>query len=276
MTNTDKIIQYYQQFDEWGRLDTYPGQLEFQIALDLIAAHTRPPESVLDLGGGAGRYTYALAQRGYQLHLADLSPDLINTARQKLSSFAGAKNVKSIQVLNAVDLSGMDKAQFDHVLLFGPLYHLTTSAEIKSCLQEVFRVLKPNGKLFAAYIPYHCGLISILDRSFRAPDQVRDSVLSNVFTSGVFNNSSRSGFQEGNYLKTADLSDLLQEIGFRQLALRSIRGIGYTREKEMIELQEKRPEYYREVMHILHQTAGDSPILETSGHALYIGEKPTP
>ena len=61
--------------------------------------------------------------------------------------------------------------------------------------------------------------------------------------------------------------------GFKKLELRSIRGIGYKNEKEIINLEKDRPDYYFEIMKILHQSASEAPIMETSGHAIYVGEK---
>ena len=273
MTDLDKIIAYYQKFDEWGRLDTFPGKLELQVVLEIVEQYVSPPDNLFDLGGGAGRYSYELALRGYPVYLADLSPDLIGIAREKLTHFEGAKNIKGMEVANALDLSHMQDKTHDNVLLFGPLYHLTQEGEIQTCLAEVYRVLKFGGKIFAAYIPYHCGLISILERSMRSPQQVNDQVFARVFKEGTFHNLSDSGFQEGNFLKTADLLDQFEKQGFQTLLLRSIRGIGYGKEEEILKWKEERPDLYREVMRILHRTAADPPILETCGHAIYVGQK---
>ncbi|MEL7269566.1 MAG: hypothetical protein AAGL34_08330 [Bacteroidota bacterium] len=71
-TDFEKIKDYYQHFDEWGRLETYSGQLELRIVLELISKYLSPPESIFDLGGGPWRYTFELAKKGYKLKLADL------------------------------------------------------------------------------------------------------------------------------------------------------------------------------------------------------------
>ncbi len=273
MTDLDKIRDYYKNFDEWGRLNTCPGQLEFKITLSIISNYISPPASIFDLGGGAGRYTFELARMGYEMHLADLSPHLINIAREKLADFGASERVKSISVANALDLSTTGDQEHENVLLFGPLYHLTDPAEIGKCLTEAYRILQPKGKILASFMPYHCGIISILERSFASPDQVNSDVYSKVFQKGVFENATTSGFQEGNFLASSQLEDHFKNAGFEKLALRSIRGIGYKHEKEIIEMKHKRPEYYRTIMDVLDQTASHTPIIETCGHAIYVGEK---
>ncbi|PHN05211.1 class I SAM-dependent methyltransferase [Flavilitoribacter nigricans] len=273
MTDQNKIRNYYKSFDEWGRLDTYPGRLELKIVLEIIDAYIRPPANIFDLGGGAGRYTYELAKLGYDMHLADLSPDLIAIAREKLANFNGQGTIKAIGIANALDLSDFEDDTFENVLLFGPLYHLTDEDEIQTCLREVHRVLQPKGKVFSSFIPYHCGLTSILERSILSPEQVDGTVFSGVYENGTFNNAANYGFQEGKYLRARTLQDHFARAGFEPLELRSIRGIGYRQEEAILALEKQRPEYFRQVMQILHATAGDLPIVETGGHAIYVGEK---
>ncbi|HEX6520179.1 MAG TPA: methyltransferase [Streptosporangiaceae bacterium] len=44
-----------------------------------------PPASVLDVGGGAGHQSFPLAQAGYDVTLLDLSPAMLDKARQRLT-----------------------------------------------------------------------------------------------------------------------------------------------------------------------------------------------
>lgn len=52
----------------------------------------------------------------------------------------------------ATDLSCFPEEAFDAVLLMGPLYHLLAEEERRQTLAETWRVLKPGGTLFAAFI----------------------------------------------------------------------------------------------------------------------------
>lgn len=60
--------------------------------------------------------------------------------------------------VTATDLSRFPDAAFDAVLLLGPLYHLLEEEERRQAMAEAYRVLKPGGPLFAAFIPCYPAL----------------------------------------------------------------------------------------------------------------------
>ncbi|MTB52364.1 bifunctional 2-polyprenyl-6-hydroxyphenol methylase/3-demethylubiquinol 3-O-methyltransferase UbiG [Lewinella sp. W8] len=273
MTDLERIRHYYKSFDEWGRLDTDAGALELRVVLEVISKYLEPPAHIFDLGGGAGRYTFELAKLGFRMSLGDLSQDLIDVAKSRLMNHEVSTRVDRIAVVNALELGEFPDQSFENVLLFGPLYHLTEASEINQCLAGIYRILKPGGKVFASFIPYHCGIMSIVERSLFRPEQVGSEELRLVSRQGTFRNRSSAGFQEGNYLESPAVEAHFREAGFKKILLRSIRGIGYKNEREILALEESRPEYFTTVMEVLHQTAGELPIVETCGHAMYIGEK---
>ena len=272
MTDFDKIKSYYHTFNEWERLISSEGKLEYDLCFPLITKYLNPNSTILDLGGGPGRYTIALAKAGYTMHLADLSPTLLEQAKIKIHE-SGIKHVRSITQLNATDLSAYSDSIFDAVLLFGPLYHLTTEEERLACLNEVHRVLKTDGLVFASFIPYMSGAIGVAERLFRAPNQVSVQTLNQVFEQGIFNNNASEGFQEGYYPSSDEVIRLFQRTGFSNLLLRSIRGWGSGREEEIYHLKEKDPEMFEAVINLINKTAAYPSVIEMCSHALFIGSK---
>jgi ubiquinone/menaquinone biosynthesis C-methylase UbiE len=108
-----------------------------------------PPATILDVGGAAGVHALWLAEKGYQVHLIDPIPRLVELARRQ--SDASLNRICSCQVGDARELA-FDDGVADGVLLLGPLYHLTTAPERRRALQEVYRVLRSGGVAFAAAI----------------------------------------------------------------------------------------------------------------------------
>lgn len=272
MTDFKKIEDYYRAFDEWNRLEDPSGRLEYLLTMDIILNHFSQGDHVLDLGGGPGRYSIELAKLGYKTYLADLSEDLLKEAELNIQKM-NVDNVQSVKKVNATDLSVYQSATFNAVLLLGPLYHLTTSKERQSCIKEVYRVLKPNGIIIASFIPYLSGAVGIVDRYFRDENQVNQKNLMDVFYSGVFHNQSDNGFQEGYYPKLEEIETLFAINGFMKKTTRSIRSFAYSREDKILKLKEHRQNMYDTMIKLIHETATEKSIVETCGHALYIGIK---
>jgi hypothetical protein len=61
--------------------------------------------------------------------------------------------------------------------------------------------------------------------------------------------------------------------GFDQLLLRSIRGIGYKQERNILQSLEHNPEIYRDIIKIIKETVTESSVIETYNQAVFIGEK---
>ncbi len=134
---------------EWQRMERH--RTEFAVTLRALEAHLPPaPAGVLDCGGGPGRYAITLAQRGYEVTLFDLSPELLGLAQEKAAE-AGV-TLYGFEQGTATDLARFANDSFDAVLLMGPLYHLLDEAERKQALAEAYRVVKPGGLVFVAFI----------------------------------------------------------------------------------------------------------------------------
>src|SRR5262245_8941670 len=146
----NEIARYYQEVAEEGRLAAGPSRLEFARTKEIVLRYlSPPPATILDVGGASGAYALWLADTGYQVHLIDPVPRLVEEAQRR--SEASPKRICTCRVGDARKLA-FDDGVADGVLLLGPLYHLTDTAERLRALREVYRVLRPGGVLFAAAI----------------------------------------------------------------------------------------------------------------------------
>ena len=278
MTDFKKIKNYYKHFDEKNRLrNDNSGKLEFLMTmgileknLPVVSTNNGAEVSILDLGGGAGVYSFPLAKKGYKVTLADLSETLLAQA-EKLKEEDKVHNLISCDQVNATDLSCYKDNSFDVVLLFGPLYHLTEKDEREKCVGEIRRVLKTGGKIFASFIPHLSGSIALVQRFCWSPDQVDINTLEECFNSGKFKNLSDHGFQEGYYSASEEIENLFTANDFEKQLLRSIRGFGY--EKEDVIFKFKNKNIFSKILELIDSTAEDKSIIEMCGHAMYIGVK---
>ncbi|KAL6821544.1 S-adenosyl-L-methionine-dependent methyltransferase [Trichoderma camerunense] len=151
---------------ELSRLDTHP--VELLVTLRTIReALPQGPQRIADVGGGPGKYAFALADQGHLVDLVDLSPGLIQIAQveQDKRNAAGKENLlQSLAVGNALDPNILQHSVYDAVLLLGPLYHLVEESERVNAVANAVRLAKPNGVLFVAFVSISAHLRDIAMR----------------------------------------------------------------------------------------------------------------
>lgn len=141
------LEDYYNSYDEEGRLLSKHGQVEFLTTMNYIEKYLKPGAKILEIGAGTGRYSLALAKRGYQVDAIELIQHNIEVFKSKVT-----EDMKiSVRQRNATDLSCFEEETYDVTLLLGPMYHLYTDSDKIMALSEALRVTKKGGILITAY-----------------------------------------------------------------------------------------------------------------------------
>lgn len=147
METKEILTNFYSNYDEDGRLRSRHGMVEFLTTMRYIEKYLKPGMRILEIGAGTGRYTHALAQKGYQVDAVELVEHNIEIFKQKTMP---GENV-TVRQGNAMDLRAFASETYDITLLLGPMYHLFTNADQLRALAEAVRVTKHGGVIFAAY-----------------------------------------------------------------------------------------------------------------------------
>ena len=143
------LEDYYNSYDEEGRLLSRHGQVEYLTTMKYIhesLSQTDEP-SILEVGAGTGRYSVALAREGFRVTAVELVSHNLEILKAKLD---GSEPITALQG-NALDLSFLPDAAFSLTMLLGPMYHLYTKEDKKKALSEAVRVTKPGGTIMVAY-----------------------------------------------------------------------------------------------------------------------------
>lgn len=141
------LKEFYENYDEDGRLTLPWGRIEYITTMKYIEKYLRPGMHVLEVGAATGRYSHALARQGYEVDAVELLQHNIELFNRNTQP---GERV-SVRQGNAMDLSAFPDSCYDITLLLGPLYHLYNDEDKGRALREAVRVTRPGGVIFAAY-----------------------------------------------------------------------------------------------------------------------------
>lgn len=95
----------------------------------------------LEIGCGLGRMTRWFARDFEEVHGLDVSPAMLEGARQRLRDFPNAH----LHLGSGYDLAGLADASFDLVFSYIVFQHIPVRGAIETYVREAARVLKPGG-----------------------------------------------------------------------------------------------------------------------------------
>jgi ubiquinone/menaquinone biosynthesis C-methylase UbiE len=128
--------EHAEKYDEWYK--TFHGAVEHYVDWELLKGYLPKNKraKILDAAGGTGRMTLPLAKMGYSVTLCDISPGMLNVARQKMLR-EGVLDKVEILECDVCNLRFGDES-FDFVLCW--------DGEIESA-KELIRVTKKGGRI---------------------------------------------------------------------------------------------------------------------------------
>ncbi|WP_109852842.1 bifunctional 2-polyprenyl-6-hydroxyphenol methylase/3-demethylubiquinol 3-O-methyltransferase UbiG [Aquimarina sp. AU58] len=145
------IELFYNTASEETRLNKGMGVFEFERTKSLIEKYiTTSPSKIIDIGGGTGKYSEWLANKGHQVHLVEPIPKHIKIAQDRADKL---KNRFSVHWGESRKLEFPNNFA-DLILLHGPLYHLQKKEDRALSIREAKRVLKNNGIILGFAINY--------------------------------------------------------------------------------------------------------------------------
>ena len=130
MQNNDYLINYYNEYDEEGRLENNRiGRVEYLTTRRYIDPLLSDDCRIAEIGA------VELVQHNLEL------------LKSKLD---GSENIKTY-LGNALDLNMLEDNTYDITLLLGPMYHLYSDEDKITALKEAVRITKPGGHILVAY-----------------------------------------------------------------------------------------------------------------------------
>ena len=256
---------------EQDRLSRGHGRLEALRTTELLHRWLpRPPATVLDVGGAAGRYALPLAADGYAVHLLDPVP--LHAGQARAASRAADRPLASVVLGDARTLPFADGSA-DAVLLLGPLYHLVERLDRLAALREARRVLRPGGVLVAAAISRFASTADGICAGFLRDPRYAEMIEQDVRT-GVHDNRWREPgwFATAWFALPGELAEEVAEAGLVPDGPVAVEGVGGTATDLDAMLDD--PATRERVLEAVRRLEREPSLLGASPHLLVAGRVP--
>lgn len=253
---------YDSQYDEWTRLERH--RIEFEITKRYFDQYIKGEKlRIFDIGGGPGRYSFYLAEKGHTVSLSDLSQHNIDVAKKKAEELGiSLANYQKCDVLEVEKPSTL----YDVVLLMGPLYHLTEEKDRKKAMENALGCLKKGGLFIASFISQ----FAPIQDSFTYLDfcgQTEQELLKYLKNG---ENNAEDGFTVAYFTSADEAKRLMAGFGLKQKVFAGVENILGCKEREILALDESEIQKWINLGYALSR---EESLLGTSQHFLYIGEK---
>ncbi|CAM4346798.1 ubiquinone/menaquinone biosynthesis C-methylase UbiE [Paenibacillus endophyticus] len=240
------ILEYYNQFDEWGRLDRAP--LEFIVHWHFISS--------------------------LSVTITDLTPRLVQIARDKAKDLMLEKHFNGFYVADARNLSLFGDEAFTASLMMGPLYHLQERTDREKSVSELYRVTQKGGYVFVAFMTRVRHLQNALAYPEHWKPTDRMDEIRKYMETGVFNHSDEGRFTGAYAFTINEIKPFMEANGFESIKLIGSTSAAGALTSEQLRYWETAGEHeYRAFLQLLFDYAADEHLLGSSSHLLYIGRR---
>ncbi len=248
---------------EWERLDRHP--IEFEVTKHFIDRYIEPGSKVLDIGGGPGRYSLYLAEKGCDVTLLDLSDANVLFAQDKAKELH--LDIKTVQC-DACNADKVISDTYDYVLLMGPMYHLTDEKERTQAMNAALKLLKPGGKIFVSFISLYAGVTYYMKND---PQGVMDQA-EQEYLQCYLDNRTYTGdaFTRACFIAPKDILPYLEGFGLEKLHLLGQESITSPCENNIYACE---PAILKRWIEIAIQTCEREEFLAYSEHIMFVGQK---
>lgn len=266
---------YYDEYGarEWDRLDReFYSRTEYEETRYFLDRELPDDGHLLDVGGGAGRYSVDLAKQGYDVTLVDASSRQVELAAEKAADH-GVADSMTVQTGDVRDL-GFAAETFDATLcLGGPLSHVLDVEERRRAATELRRVTTPGGPVFVSVMGRLAALQTIARMAGRVEGSDEAKLLPHLARTGDYDADLLEAFDlepsspPMHLFRAGELRRVLQRGGLTVHTLTGLESVVSQRRDEFDALEDHHRAAFRETIAALR---GDPGVADLSGHMLAV------
>lgn len=206
--------------EEYQRLVSTPvRKYEFALITGFIEEYTQSEGTIIDIGGGPGRYAEYCLNKKYQVGIVDLSAKSLTAFEQRIKHTPD--NLLFNKVSCATTLEWIPDKTADTILLMGPMYHLTDEFDQQTALAHCRRILKSTGYLIIIFLSTFPSVQSRSDIEHLKPDRSEQRIPCKEITHVQFHGHEVPQFR----CSPAFANKLLAQNGFKSCRTANIEGL---------------------------------------------------
>ncbi len=260
---------FYQQASEETRLDKGMGVFEFERIKTLIDQYLPSSSSTLiDVGGGTGKYAEWLAKKGHHVHLVEPIEKHLQIAQQRSRLLKNQFTVVAGEAQNLPFRSNFA----DLVILHGPLYHLQNKKERLAAIAEAKRVVKNKGIILGFAINNTAStLVGLLNGLLHKPSFFE--MCKAELTTGMHNPPDDFPWllAEAFYHSPEQFKEEFASQELRFLNLFAVEGMAWLDKRFFVNLQN--PKHKTHLLELLRITESNPSLLAFSPHMMIATQK---
>ena len=207
MSTFDKKWEEVHNSRAWG---AYPSEEVIRFIARNYYSKERENVKVVDLGCGQGANTWYIAKEKFDTYAFDGSASAIKAAKSLLEKHS----VNAELIVSDASNTPYEDNFFD-AAIDGALIYANTTDGIKSILKEVYRILKPNGKIFST------GLFTKNTSGYATGEKIEENTYRNV-TEGTLQNIGTIHFFE-----KKEIEEIWDLCGFKDIKIDLIERTDY-------------------------------------------------
>jgi S-adenosylmethionine-dependent methyltransferase len=248
---------------EWERLELH--FIEFELTKRYLNRYIKTGDRVLDIGGGPGRHSLYIAEKGCDVTLADLSDENVRFALGKAKE--KGLNIKAFPC-DARNIDSYAEGSFDSILLMGPMYHLLAEADRIKAVEACLKLLRPGGVIFISFISSYAGIIYSMKYE---PEMILIPELETQYR--LFTEDKTfvgESFTKTFFIRHADILPFMERFGLEKLHLLGQESLLAPNEPN---IQAQPKEVVDKWLDLAEKVCEREDLLPFSEHFMYIGKK---
>lgn len=126
----------YKEFAKY--YDYFYKNKDYQKEVKFLMNFIKKQDSIIDIGCGTGIHASLISQNGFKVDGLDLNKEMLDIAKTRLKTNLYNQNILDIKIDKKYDII---------ISMFAVINHLKDTYELETCLLNLKKILKENGKI---------------------------------------------------------------------------------------------------------------------------------